>query len=209
MSAPARVSASAIDQMTWYQRIESMTVNNLVARLRGQEEPGLDAEAGTALHDLLEQHKGGSLSGEIEHGGFRFDFNVDGEIQLPQAREAFGSRFMDVFGRPVEIRCKADGLTGGEVVEYKLTKNPTEEAFSESFQWRAYLYVFQAQAVRYHCLKKWRRDRLVKIDEMHSFTMRPYPGMLNDLKAGIANLLAFCDAHCPDALMPKAEYRHE
>lgn len=200
MNRPIKISASALDQLTWYRRIEGMTTDELVARLRGEGEKTPDTFAGTALHELLEHHAGGSLDGEVTAGGFRFQFNLDATLELPQAREVWGSRTLDVFGDLVELRCFADGVTGGRVDEYKLTKNAEEEKFAESNQWRAYLYVFGAHSIRYSAFKKWMRGDLVKISDMHQFTFYPYQGMLDDLRQACADLITFSRAHCPDVL---------
>lgn len=200
MSRPIKIAASDLDQLTWFRRIEAMETDELVARLRREGDKSPDMYAGTALHELLEHHRGGVLDGEVEAGGFRFQFNLDATLELPQAREVWGSRVLDVFGTPVELRCFADGITGGRVDEYKLTKNADEEAFSGSFQWRAYLYVFGAHSIRYSAFKKWMRGSLVKISDMHQFTFYPYPGMVGELRAACADLISFCSEHCPDVL---------
>lgn len=200
MTRPIKISASDLDQLIWFRRIESMEVSELVARFRRESELGPDAFAGTALHKLLENHQGGTLDGEVEAGGFRFQFDLDGTLELPQAREVWGSRVLDVFGQPVEIRCFADGITGGRVDEYKLSKNATEESFSESNQWRAYLWVFGAHSIRYSAFKKWMRGNLVKVQSLEQFTFYPYPGMVDELRAACSDYLDFCRAHCPDVL---------
>ena len=206
---PIKISASALDQLTWYRRIESMDTSELVARFRGKSETKPDMFAGTALHTLLENHNGGMIEGEViadtkdkdgNRHEFRFEFSLNATLELPQAREVWGSRILDVFGQPVELRCFADGITGGRVDEYKLTKNATEESFANSNQWRAYLYVFGAHSIRYSAFKKLMRGNLVEINEMNQFTFYPYPHMQHDLQIACVEYIEFCREHCPDVL---------
>jgi len=201
-----RVSPSDLDQIIWYNRIEAMTAEELTARLRRETPPEPHMLAGSAWHDFLENHPAGIVeNGEYEWQGFRFQINLDDEvaIELPQAREAFGARAIVVDGEEVELRCKADGITGGIVNEYKLSKNGDVETRMESLQWKAYLYVFSAYAARYTVFKRWQRGFLVKIEEVSETMLYRYPTMMDDLRAGIREYVAFCRQHCPDVLQPK------
>lgn len=203
------VSASSLDNLMWYYRIESMTHDEIIARLRNEREPSADMEAGIAWHNLIETiQPGQTLDGEIEVDGYRFQFNLDDqiELELPQAQEIFGHKAITLTdGTEVDLRCRADGISGNIIREWKLTKNTDPENYIESYQWRAYLYVFGCPAIEYTLFKKWMRGNLIKIQDVLSFKMYRYPAMEIDLKNKILEYINFCRRYCPDVLEPKNE----
>jgi hypothetical protein len=192
-----KISVTDLDQLLWFDRLESMTVEDLVSRLRRETKPEPHMLAGRAWHDLLEHHEGGELAGTIQHNDFTFTIDAEATIELPQVRELRGYSMIHLPGRDIILSGRLDGMTGNALQDYKLTARINPENYWASSQWRAYCHIFGCEALQYTLFQKNQRGFNVTINEVYPFTFYRYPGMLDDLTRSIRAFLDFVDEYMP------------
>lgn len=192
---------SELDQMLWFGRLDDMTNEDLAARLRGQQPPNAKMKIGTAWHAILENPP--SLNFEaVEMDGYRFRIACDGEIALPQIREIRGTK---QYG-DVTLSGGCDGITGNELTDHKLTFRPDPENYLTSYQWRAYLDIFNADRFVYNLYHaKPDLDGVINIVDISTLPLYRYAGMVDDLMLGINDLVDFCRAHVPERVAQLAD----
>jgi hypothetical protein len=198
-----RISASDLDQLLWFRRIEDMTTDDLIKRLRREEPPNRMMKVGTAFHSILEQPPEDELVC-VERDGFNFIIECDGEVELPQMMEVKTERHYTIDGIDVTLVSKPDGIDGNVVKEYKLTAKPKPENYFDSYQWRAYLDAYSADIVEYMIFhaKDLGEDKgnQIIIKDVSPFRLYRYPGMRDDLIAGIREFVEFARIHLPERL---------
>ena len=187
-----------LDAYLWYQRIESMTADELRGRLLRTEPPNAAMLAGTAWHSILENPP--DEISTIERNGFTFRVECDAEIALPQVREIRASKSYLVDGVKVTLTGGCDGISGNVVKDHKLTFRPNPETYAESYQWRAYLDIYNAnifQYLLYHAIEKPDAIVIRDVSTMHFYW---YPGIRADLEIGIRDLLGFVRERVPEMI---------
>lgn len=188
-----------LDQLTWYHRIESMTAEDLASRLRREAPANESMLIGTAWHSVLEDPP--EKIEFIEKNGYNFQIDCDAEISLPQIKEIRADKQYDIDGYKVSLSGGCDGITGNTVYDHKLTFKPNPENYFDSYQWRAYLDIFEADKFIYYPYHaKQDDDGLIRIVDVSEMPLYRYPDMETDLKTGIRNLLSFCREYMPEKL---------
>jgi hypothetical protein len=193
-----RVSASDLDQLTWFRRIDDMTLADLVARFRRESPPSEAMDRGIAFHKVME-HPPDEIS-TISMDGFTFRFTCDDVITLPQVREIKATKDYHIAGVDVTLVGVVDGISGNVVTDHKLTERPDPETYLTSYQWRAYLDIFNADIFTYHLYHAKANGRDVEIKSVDTFSFYRYPEMEADLLAGIAEFVEFAKDHLPERL---------
>lgn len=184
-----------LDSILWFNRLEDMTTKELIDRLMRKSSPNESMLAGTAWHSILENPP--EEIGEIEKDGFDFKVTCDCEIIMPQIREIRASKKYEVDGFSVTLTGGCDGITGNEVSDHKLSFNPNPDTYFTSYQWKAYLDIYQADIFNYIIYHAKEKDGAIEICDVSKLTMYSYPGMETDLVDGIRNLLNFAKDHMP------------
>lgn len=185
-----RIRVTDIDSWAWYLKLENMTAEELAKRLRREEPPNDKMLMGTAFHDILENPKTDEID-EIEHGGYKFIINCDCSIRLPQIREIRASKTYRVNGVEVDLSGKVDGIDIPVVTDHKLTFNCNLENYFASYQWRAYLDIFNADKFVYYVYSATQKGNTVFINDVSEVSMYRYPEMQSDLLYGVSGLLNF------------------
>lgn len=196
------VTATQLDQITWYRRLEDMTLDELVHRLTGASKPNRAMELGTAWHSVLEDPPE-SLSA-IQRDGFNFVVECEAEITLPQVREIRAAKMYRVDGVAVLLSGGCDGISGNVVTDHKLTARPDPEKYLDSYQWRAYLDIFGADVFEYILYHAKDEGDVVRIRDVSPFRFYRYPQMFDDLIGGLREYVAFCREHIPAKLKDAA-----
>lgn len=196
-----RVSVSDLDQLIWYRRIEDMTLEQLLARLRREEPPNRAMLMGTAWHSVLEEPPEDELVA-VERDGFNFLIECDAAVDHPQLREIKAEKVYRVNGVDVTLVGKVDGIDGNLVTDHKLTAKPNVENYANSYQWRAYLDIYDADIfdyVVYHAkdLGEDKGNQII-IKDVDTFRSYRYPGMRDDLIVGIREFVEFAREHLPE-----------
>ncbi|MDA3834479.1 MAG: hypothetical protein PF495_13925 [Spirochaetales bacterium] len=187
-----------LDSMIWYRRIEGMTVDDMRGRLLRTAEPNDQMRTGTAWHAILE-----NPPAEIEtimRGGFTFRVDCDAELTVPQIREIRASKTYHVDGVDVRLTGGCDGISGNVVTDHKLTFKPKPENYFGSYQWRAYLDIYEADIFEYviYSAKHDRKTGEVVIHDISTMRMYRYPEMISDIMGGILDLVRFFKEHVPE-----------
>lgn len=194
-----RVHVTDLDQLLWFRRIEDMTTEELISRLRRESPPNRAMAMGTAWHAILEQPPADELV-VVERDGFTFLIECDAEITLPQIREIRAEKTYVVDGVTVTLTGGCDGITGNVVTDHKLTARPDPEKYLDSYQWRAYLDIYGADVfeyILYQALDQEAKGQVI-IKDVVPFRFYRYPEMVSDLISGIRDFVEFARAHLPE-----------
>lgn len=192
-----KVHVTDLDQLLWFRRIEGMTLEELLARLRREAPPNRAMKIGTAFHSILEDPPEDELI-TVERDGFNFVIECEAEITLPQVREIRAEKAYQIDGAPVTLTGGCDGISGNVVTDHKLTAKPNPEKYLDSMQWRAYLDIYDADVfeyILYHGLDK--GDQII-IRDVSPFRFYRYPEMERDLHAALHEFVAFAREHLPE-----------
>lgn len=203
-----KVHVTDLDQLLWFRRIESMTTDELVSRLRRESPPNRAMAMGTAWHNILENPPNDELVA-VECDGFNFLIECDAEITLPQVREIRAEKTYSVDGVDVTLTGGCDGITGNVVTDHKMTARPDPEKYFDSYQWRAYLDIYGADVfeyVLYHALDRGEdKGNQVIVRDVVPFRLYRYPEMHDDLMAGIREFVEFARVHLPERFDAETE----
>jgi hypothetical protein len=187
-----RLSVTDLDSYLYWKGSEDMDLDALLRRLRREEPPTPAMLAGTAFHSLLENADTCDLS-NAEQDGFKFRFDLESAIALPQIKELKAEHLVQTTAGPVVLVGKVDGLRGSTIIDYKLTERFDAERYADSYQWRCYLMIFRAQRFTYEVFQCRHTDDAIVVSEHHPLTFYAYPGMEQDVLrelAGLAELVA-------------------
>lgn len=187
-----------LDSLVWFKRIEDMTTAELVARLRRESAPNDKMLIGTAFHKMLENPP--DELNEVTQDGFTFRIDCDAEIILPQVREIRATKEYHIGGLDVTLTGGCDGITGTKVYDHKLTFRPEPENYFQSYQWRAYLDIYNADSFTYYLYHAIEDGDKISIKEVSQLDMYRYPGMVEDLEDGILEMVEFAREHLPEKI---------
>jgi hypothetical protein len=191
-----RMSVTDLDSYRYYKQSEEMTTEELIQRLRKEEEPDQRMLAGRALHTLLEHiGEGDHLAAEAE--GFTFRFIAECEVPALPVRELKGELEIATAYGKVTLVGKIDG-TDGAVHDYKLTKRFDAESYADSYQWRCYLLMFGAQRFVYDVFEGKESDDSPSewlIVGFHRFPLYAYQGMEADVRREVSEFAGFLVQH--------------
>lgn len=194
------LTVTDLETLRRYREREEMTFAELLRVLR-RERPQTEAmKAGEVLHSILEEPPGDLLD-SITRDGHLFRFAIDDEIALRPFRELFGKKVYRIGGIDVELRGKADSFDGLAVADYKLTKSFDAQRYHDSYQWRAYLSIFNADRCTYDVFvgkqvgitqeggPEW------EISDSHQLTLYRYPELDADLIRELEFYVEFARRH--------------
>jgi hypothetical protein len=196
-----RISVSDLDQLRYYKDSE-MELSDLLARLRRETPPTREMQAGTALHKFLDLSENGGDIEQIDVDGFRFRFELDGEIALPQIRELKALKEYDINGQAVTLVGKVDALNGLTVYDHKLSASFDAERYTDALQWRAYLVIFGAKQFTYNVFVGGEEAKTGewKIREFHQVSFYTYPGIERDILKAVTEYVQFANQHLVQAV---------
>ena len=193
------IHTTDIDSFQWYKRIDSMTKDEMIGRLLRTEPPNEQILMGTAFHSVLENPP--DEIDIVERDGFTFKVECDCELEIPPITEIRTAKGYQIDDCSVTITGKCDGMNGNRIDDHKLTFRPNPENYFTSYQWRSYLDMFKADYFRYIIYSARKKGKLVTIYDVSEMKLYRYPEMTEDLKSGIAELLAFIKEHVPQMII--------
>lgn len=201
-----RLSVTDLDSYLYFLRAEEMTFEQLLARLRGEEPPKPSMLAGRAFHSALEHASDGTVD-QLRLDGYTFTFQVDAELPLPSIRELKGELRIATSSGPVTLVGKVDALEGRTVRDYKLTERFDAERYADSYQWRAYLMMFEAERFVYDVFQaRYDRndDHLVTIHDYQRLAWPRYGDLEHDVRSAVDGLAEIVARHVPQKIMAEA-----
>lgn len=193
-----RVSATDIDQLIYFRNEDEMELAELIARLKHLMPSSEAMQAGSAFHSALEVAGEGDYD-SLAFDGFGFSFETDVEVDLPQIREMKATRVYIVDDVEVTLVGKVDAINGRRIVDHKFTAKFDPDRYLESYQWRIYLEVFNADAFRWNVFEA--RESAPKnyiIRAVHKLDMHRYPAMGDDVERMLREFVVFARDHLPE-----------
>lgn len=188
-----RISVTDIDQWRWWKDSEDMTLPELLARLRREGEETEAMRAGKALHRALEL-SGPSESEALECDGYRFTFECDCELALPDSREVKLSKTVMVDGDPVTLVGMVDAWHGTTIEDHKTTSQIDAERFMSSYQWRMYLWMFSARRFVWNIFAiapDAREPQHYRVREFQRIVQYAYPHLAGDCMRELTEFVRF------------------
>ncbi len=193
-----RVSVSDIDSFLYWERQEDGDTEALVRRLRRLDPPSEQMLAGTALHKALELADDGDYT-KLEADGYVFTADLDAVLAIPALREIKAEKVYSIDGRPVLMVGKVDAVEGRRVDDHKSTARFDPDRFVQSYQWRFYLDIFDADHFRWNVFEtKELGPKVYLINSVQCLEQWRYPGMREDCEAVLSRFLGFVDVHLPE-----------
>lgn len=201
-----RVSVTDIDALRFYLHppVPEMEIEleALLRRLRREEPPTPAMLAGTAFHTALETIEDGDHDGFVV-GDYTFSFNLDASIDLPIIRETKGELDVIVGDCRATLVGKVDGVYGKRVDDHKLTERFDAEKYLDSFQWKAYLHIFDADEFRWNIFEAVEgAPKNYVIRNFHPLKIHRYPGMAEDVERELREFVLFARDHLPERFQP-------
>ena len=137
------VRVSTLEGFRWWQNSDLDWEWYLNREKEGANEKML---AGTAFHKFMETIRSGEFD-SFQQDGHTFVFDCSVDVALPQISEIRTSK---QYGN-LTVTGKCDGLSGLTISDYKLIIGHAidGEQYMESYQWRYYLDLFEANIFRY------------------------------------------------------------
>lgn len=137
------VRVSILEDYRWWSNSELDWDWYIAKQTEGANEK---MQAGTAFHKFMENAKLGELD-TFQQDGYTFVFDCEASVALPQISEV---RTQKVYGG-LTVTGKCDNLSGKTITDYKLIIGHAidGEQYMESYQWRYYLDLFDANIFRY------------------------------------------------------------
>lgn len=202
-----RLSVTDLDSYLYWQNTDEFSFEDFLKRLRGQEPPSNAMLAGRALHLALETTHGEGEIVRTQCDGYTFVFAIDEEISMPMVRELKAEVRIETKFGPVMLVGKVDGMDGRVVRDYKLTERFEAERYADSYQWRAYLSMFNCGQFLYQvfqCRFDPETGKLVTIYDYHEMTMHAYPRMRADVEEVTADLAYIVKRWVPEKIREAA-----
>lgn len=199
-----RVSATDIDAYRRFRSDEESDLATFLADMRKWTPPTPAMKAGTALHKALETAEPGEHGALVTEDGYRFAFDRECAIDLPDIRELKAERQYRVGPYDVTMVGKVDALHGRRIEDHKFTTKYDAERFLSSYQWRIYLEVFGADEFRWNVFEA-REGETAKdytITAVHALRTHRYPDMADDVERELGLWVDFVRVHLPERVKP-------
>jgi hypothetical protein len=130
-----------------------------------------------------------------------FELPDDRAVPVLPVREMKIERVYQTPVGPVLVKGRVDGFDNIEVMDYKFTGQPDLEALAETYQWRIYLDILDAQRFRWEVftMRDPLRDETAwRICEVQSFTQFRYPNLQADVARAVAEAAVAIDTYAPE-----------
>lgn len=195
-----RLSVGDLESLRYWKDREDQDLAALLKKLRRQEEPSRQMEAGKALARFFEHATEGTKGGAISDG-WEFEFKADVDFKLPAVRELkLEEEFATPYG-PALLVGVVDGLDGLTIHDQKLTEYYDAQKYTDSLQWRTYLAMTGAQKFVYDIFvgKYEDHSNYVTIYEYHAIPFYTYPDIRKDVSRAVNELAEIVAMHMPEA----------
>ncbi|MDE2099419.1 MAG: hypothetical protein KGL39_19360 [Patescibacteria group bacterium] len=172
----ARVSH--LSEFARWKYDEDLDVGWMINRITSNEETE-QMRKGTAFHKFLELANEGKYD-KANLDGYTFAFAGDFEVYLPVVRE--WRKDKDYGG--ITVTGKLDCIEGRTIYDSKTTERFDAEKYLDSWQWRFYLDIFDADQFTWLV---WEMNELEEpqsygVHHLHRLTQYRYPSMHEDCR---------------------------
>jgi len=187
---------SELETLRYWRDQEDATLDDLLARLRGERAETEQMAAGRAFAKLME--RGGPYTDAEDQDGWRFVFAGDFTIEQPDGHEVEGELVFETPHGPIALVGHADMVTFMSVRDQKLSERFDAERYTDSLQWRAYLLMFERYRFIYDVFEGQYRGNVVTIREHHQLTFYAYPDLRRDVERAVRDLADIVARHMPE-----------
>jgi hypothetical protein len=194
-----RISVTELDAWRYYCEEDWMTTEVFLSRLRGEDEENDAMRAGTAFHNFLEHAEECEVD-EFESEGIKFSIDCDIQVPLPKVREIKTEKDYRIGHTLVTLVGKADAVDGREVFDHKLSKEFNPDRYMDSYQWRAYLTMFDGWRFTYNVFTGKEKDGTWSVTDFDQLSMYAYDGMEEDVLNAVTELTWFIEKYVPERL---------
>lgn len=176
-----RLSITTIEAYRMWRDGDWMSLDDLEATIRKETPENEAMQRGRAFHTILERPEDCRRETHYEAHGLCFAPKGIEDVLalLPAGRVSEVKSTYDLDG--ITLSGVADALHGLDVFEAKCTGQIDAEKYLDSFQWRAYLVMFQAARVRY-ILAQYRDSGLIEIPNVLPLPLYRYPKLEDDVR---------------------------
>lgn len=189
-----RISVTDVDAYRHYMASDSMTLEDILARLKHEATPTPGMLAGRAFHSLLETANIGEMD-DATIDGHTFVFNMNAELSIPAIRELKAEGEFMICGQPVTLVGKVDAMAGNRVYDHKLSARFDAERYADSFQWRAYLLLLNADRFTYNVFSGEFDGLVWNVWGMDTIDFYRYPMMEHDVLFLLDQYVEFAKIH--------------
>lgn len=203
-----RASVSTLDQFRqWREEDSYVTLESLLATIRGEYVPVWQAGAGEAFHAAVAHDESRHPITEPEPGvllvnGWKFSADdverVRTLIPAGALDEVTINQEVRTARGPLYVTGRVDYACGLGLVELKTTWSYgfDFDRWAASAQWRFYLLGAGARSIRYHVCEMnptvAESEHRGELREVHTFDQYPYPALADYCQELAADFLAFC-----------------
>lgn len=204
-----RLSVTELETLRYWKYRDDRDLADLLTDLRKEAPPSPQMAAGRAFAKFFESAPIGYAGTECEIDGWRFAWELDAELLIPDVRELKAEAVFQTPSGPVTLVGMVDGLDGLTAHDQKLTENWEAEKYVDSLQWRAYLVMFQAKAFVYDVFAcRYKRDKerqivpgQVTVTDYHRMPFYTYDGVQGDVQRAVNELAAIVARHLPERVL--------
>jgi hypothetical protein len=199
-----RISVTELDSYLYWRDTEEADLGELLTRLRGEQEQTQQMITGKAFHKLFEDSQEGELMSPVIDG-IQFVFAIEEELAIPAVRELKAEHVFQTRLGPITLVGKVDSLEGLVIHDYKLTEKFDIERYTDSYQWRSYLTMFNAYTFVYDVFVgryDTQRDgsERVYIHDYHRLPIYAYPDMRTDVERVVTELADLIVKYVPEKI---------
>lgn len=187
-----RLRVTELEAFRVWRKDEELDAGWLFTRLLGQEPPSDAMQAGTAFHSALECAGEGDLT-TLAYGKYRFDFACDSIVPISTVKELeIEKQYGDLL-----VTGHVDGLIGKEVVDYKTTGQFDPDRYMNSYQWRYYLDILEADRFRWEIfvISEFGQPFCYSVRQHHTLIQARYPGLHEDCERLAREYVDFAAQH--------------
>jgi len=207
-----RLSVTELETLRYWKDRDDRDLADLLEDLRKERPPSAQMAAGRAFAKFFESAPIGYAGTECEIDGWRFSWELDAELEIPDVRELKAEMRFETPSGPVTLVGMVDGLDGRAVHDQKLTENWEAENYLDSLQWRAYLVMLSATTFVYDvftCRYKRDKDRQIvpgtaAVTGYHRMPFYTYPDIQGDVRRAVNELAAIVARYLPERVLRDA-----
>ena len=199
-----RVSATMLESFRRVLTTEYATEEELIAQVKGAPfKPTWQMMAGSAWQLALSDPEAGQWHTDDEGEYVEFEeygttFSRE-DVEFGRAHvgpglcEVKAGRDLFIQGESVRLVAQVDHINGTHIQENKAKFAPPDVSdYEPSLQWRTYLFVHDAESVRYNLFTFSERYGCCKLrGEVISATFWRYPGLKNDVRVKVQEFIAW------------------
>lgn len=193
-----RISVTDLESWRYWLESEDATMDDLLRRLAHVEPPTRKMQAGRAFAKFIEGAQLGEMVDSAIVDGWTFHFDCYAKMVKPVVHEMKVESTVLTPHGPVTLVGKVDMLSGIVVRDQKLIEQfEVEGKYTDSLQWRAYLWMLKCQRFDYDIFVGKVEDdtQEVVIRDYHGVSFYTYPELERDVTTAVNMVASILTMH--------------